>query len=271
MASSLRRKFDAVDETVDPKDFIQYLDKVRTTEFFWEIKRRTLALMNLHPGEAALDVGCGTGEDVLAMEAQVGPSGRAAGVDLSSVMITAATERSHENKSKAHFSMGDAHDLPFEAASFDAVRAERLLQHTPDPQKVLQQIVRVSKSGGRIVVWEGDLDLFIIDAADYIVSRAMQRFICDQFQNGAVGHRLYRMFRDAGLVNVNSIPLITNVTDLKLIESAFDLAASVRLATEKGIITPERGTSWFESLHAASVAGRFFSTVGGYITTGIKQ
>lgn len=271
MANSPRSKFDAVDETTDPNDFIQYLDRVRTTDFFRDIKRRTLALMNLHSGEAALDVGCGTGQDVLAMEAQLGPSGRAVGVDLSSVMITAATERSRENKSKARFFLGDAHGLPFEDASFDAVRAERLLQHTPDPQKALQQMIRVLKPRGRIVVWEGDLDLFIIDAADYTVSRAMQRFICDQFQNGAVGHRLYRMFLDAGLVNVNSIPLTTNITDLKLIEGAFDLAASVRLATEKGVITPERGASWFELLNAASLAGRFFSTVGGYITTGIKQ
>jgi hypothetical protein len=43
----------------------------------------------------------------------------------------------------------------------------------------------VLKPGGKIVSWEADLDLFIIDAQDYKTSRVMQRFICDSFHQGA--------------------------------------------------------------------------------------
>jgi hypothetical protein len=42
-------------------------------------------------------------------------------------------------------------------------------------------MIGVLKSGGKIVSGEADLDLFIIDAPDYEISRTMQRFICDSF------------------------------------------------------------------------------------------
>ena len=270
MAHSFRRQFDAVDKTADPSDFVQYLDAVRATDFFQEIKKRTLALMDLRPGDAALDVGCGTGEDVLALAAGVAPGGHAVGVDLSATMIATARQRSGKLHSAARFVRADAHNLPFRDAYFDAVRTERLLQHSPRPQIALGEMIRVLKPGGRLVIWEADLDLFVIDAPDYEASRLMQRFICDRFHSGSIGHRLYGMFLERGLVQVGSIPLVRNVTDLKLLESAFDLTASVKLAAAQGILESQRGRHWLDSLQAASAAGRFLSTVGGFITAGVK-
>ncbi|MBA3415813.1 MAG: ubiquinone biosynthesis methyltransferase UbiE, partial [Chloroflexia bacterium] len=81
MAKSLRIEFDQVDETTDPADFVRYLDATRATGFFQEIKRRSFALLDLHPGDAVCDLGCGTGDDVLALARLVEPGGRALGVD----------------------------------------------------------------------------------------------------------------------------------------------------------------------------------------------
>lgn len=270
MTKSFRREFGSVDKTTDPSDFVQYLDTIRTTDFFQEIKRRTLALMDPQPGQVVVDVGCGTGEDVRAMESRVGPEGRAVGVDLSATMIASASERSRAQQSQARFVLGDVHRLPFADASFDGVRAERLLQHTPDAGAGLREMIRIAKPGGRVVIWEGDLDLFVIDAPDYDASRVMQRLICDHFHNGAIGHRLYGMFHEGGVTDVESTPLIRNLTDLPLVESAFDLTASVKLAVERGLLEAERAARWLESLHAAAGAGRFFCSIGGYITSGRK-
>lgn len=270
MTKSFRREFDSVDKTTDPRDFVEYLDTIRGTDFFQEIKRRTLALMDPRPGDVVIDVGCGTGEDVRALEARAVPDGRAVGLDISATMIAMARERSRTQGSPAQFVLGDVHRLPFEDASFDGVRAERLLQHTPDAGAALREMARIAKPGGRMVLWEGDLDLFVIDAPDYDASRIMQRFICDHFHNGAIGHRLYGMFLECGVTGVESTPLIRNLTDLPLIESAFDLTASVKLAVERRLLESDRAARWLESLQAAGRAGRFFCSIGGYITSGRK-
>jgi SAM-dependent methyltransferase len=267
---SLRTAFDQVDRTTDPADFVHYLDTTRATDFFQEIKQRSYALLDMHAGDHVLDVGCGTGDDVLALAQRVGAAGRAVGVDASATMIAEAERRTAEAGVAAECMQMDAQHLTFPDAIFDGVRAERLLQHVPDPAAALAEIVRVAKPGARIVIWEADLDLFVIDAPDYATSRAMQRFICDSFRNGGIGHELYRRFKDLGQTDVQATPLTRELNDLALVESAFDLRASTERAAAAGIITQQAGLDWLASLERARDAGRFFCAVGGFLAFGRK-
>jgi len=270
MSKSSKIEFDSVDRTSDPHDFVRYLDATRATDFIQEIKQRTFAQMELRGGEIVADIGCGTGEDVRALAVQVGATGWTVGVDVSSTMIRTARQRSRECGSSARFVQGDVQQLGFRDESFDAIRAERLLQHIPDPQSALREMVRALKARGRLVSWEADLDLFIIDAGDYHTSRIMQRFICDRFHNGSIGHRLYKFFIGAGLVDVQATPLVRNFTDLSLIESAFDLTASVGHAIEQHLLDADQATRWLDSLRSASQSSHFLSVIGGFITFGRK-
>lgn len=270
MAKSPRREFNAVDQTSDPNEFVTYVDTVRRIEFFQEIKRRTLEIMRISTGDVAVDVGCGTGEDVCTIGRLVSSTGRAIGVDISSTMIKTARQRAVATHSQATFVQADVFRLPFRHESIDALRAERLLQHTRDADRAVRELVRVVRPGGRIVSWEGDLDLFIVDAPDYEASRVVQRLACDQFLNGAIGHRLHRMFLDAGLIEVGSTPLLYTITDFDLIESALDFNACVTLAVSRRLLDEARAIRWIESLSSANRAGRFRSVAGGFITFGCK-
>jgi ubiquinone/menaquinone biosynthesis C-methylase UbiE len=267
---SLRIEFDQVDQTTDPADFVRYLDATRSTAFFREIKQRSYELLHLHPGDHVCDVGCGTGDDVLALARLVSPGGRAVGVDASATMIAEAERRAAAAGIAADFVQMDAQHLDLPDARFAGVRAERLLQHVPDPAAVLAELVRIAKPGARIVVWEADLDLFVLDAPDYTTSRAMQRFICDGFRHGGIGHELYRRFKDLGLTDVQSTPLTHELTDLAHVESAFDLVASTQRAVANRVVTQERAAAWLESLTAAGDVGRFFGAVGGFLASGRK-
>ncbi len=186
-------------------------------------------------------------------------------------MIEEAPRRAAAAGIAAEFARMDAQHLDLPDAVFDGVRAERLLQHVPDPDAALAEFVRIAKPGARIVVWEADLDLFVIDAPDYTTSRAMQRFICDGFRNGGIGHALYRRFQDLGLTDVQATPNFRAFTDLDLVENAFDLRASTRRAVEAGLIDASRADAWLASLTAAHDAGRFFGTVGGFLAFGRKS
>jgi hypothetical protein len=55
MNKSVRSEVDSVDRATDPRDFVQYFDAIRATEFFQEIKRQTFDLMELRTGQNVAD------------------------------------------------------------------------------------------------------------------------------------------------------------------------------------------------------------------------
>jgi arsenite methyltransferase len=111
-----------------------------------ELTRRGLDLARLAPGDAALDVGCGTGVTVefLIRERSI----RALGIDSSSVLVSLGMAR---NASVPIF-LGDAEELPFAGESFDVVLLECALSLVRDRARALQECHRVLKPLGRMIV-----------------------------------------------------------------------------------------------------------------------
>ena len=182
--------FRSVDER-DAEKYIEYLDEQARSPFWQARKRETVEAMRLPPGGAGLDVGCGVGDEVRAI-AEV--AGRAVGVDSSEALIAEARSRSdHE------FLVADAQSLPFDDATFDGVRIERTLQHVEDAEKVVAEMARVTRPGGRVVAIEPDWDTLVIDARPLEVTRAVTRAWGDDIRHTDVGRRLTTLFRAAGL------------------------------------------------------------------------
>ena len=70
------------------EELAAYLDAV--AGLLAEDKRSSIEAMGLQPGDAGLDVGCGTGDEVRLIAERVGPSGRAVGVDISEDLLRGA-------------------------------------------------------------------------------------------------------------------------------------------------------------------------------------
>lgn len=270
MEEARKTAFDRVDAADDPQEFVRYLDATRGTEFFRAIKRRSLALLDLRPGDRALDVGCGTGDEVIALAGAVGPGGLAVGADRSAAMVAEGRRRAAEGGLAAGFVRGDAQHLPFADGTFAGCRAERLLQHVPDADAALRELGRVTRAGGWLVVWEADLETLVFDAPDRATSRRIAHFICDGFRHGAIGHQLYRRFLRLGLADVQAEPRIRAMTEFWLMETAFDLRATARRAAEAGVVTAAQATDWLASLEAAAEEGTFFAAVSGFLVSGRK-
>jgi SAM-dependent methyltransferase len=100
-----------------------------------------------------LEVGCGTGALSAAILAQCEPRSLIA-IDPSEGFIAAA--RSNVVNSRAHFRVGDAQNLPLEAASRDVIVSALVLNFVPDRQKALAEMKRVAREGGTIgfYVWD---------------------------------------------------------------------------------------------------------------------
>jgi ubiquinone/menaquinone biosynthesis C-methylase UbiE len=119
----------------------------------------TLDLAGLRGDEAVLDVGCGNGSYLWALE-QREHGGPVVGMDLSPGMLSAAGTRSPH----ASLMLGDAQTLPFADDSFDVVLAMHMLYHVPDRALGIRELRRVVRSDGvTLVVTNSDHHLREID------------------------------------------------------------------------------------------------------------
>jgi SAM-dependent methyltransferase len=96
-----------------------------------------------HRGQRVLEIGCGTGCDLL----QFAKHGAVAtGVDITPRHLELARQRVGD---QATVVRGDGRTLPFPDASFDYVYSHGVLHHSDEPRQVIQEIFRVLRPGGR--------------------------------------------------------------------------------------------------------------------------
>ena len=101
------------------------------------------------PGERVLDLACGTGavaERLARAGAQV------IGVDFAPELIETAKRRADELGLDIEYEVGDAEDLRFEDASFDAVASSFGIMFAPDQARAARELARVTRQGGRIAL-----------------------------------------------------------------------------------------------------------------------
>ena len=99
-------------------------------------------------GATVIDVGCGTGRALPALSAAVGPTGTVIGLDVTPEMLTVASIQS-----RGHLVQADARRLPLASASVDVIFAAGLVQHLPDPEAGLAELARVTRLGGRLIIF----------------------------------------------------------------------------------------------------------------------
>jgi SAM-dependent methyltransferase len=113
----------------------------------------------LLPGEEVLDVATGPGTIARMAAARVGPGGRVHGVDLSPQMIAEAQTKAGEGgAAPIEYTRAPADELPFPAATFDAVLCQQGIQFFPDQPAAMKEMRRVLRPGGRaaLALWADD-------------------------------------------------------------------------------------------------------------------
>lgn len=113
-----------------------------------------VAHAQLRPGETVLDLGSGGGVDTILAAHEVGPTGRAIGIDLLPEMVERATTNARDAgvDGWTEFRLGEMEDIPLEDESVDVVISNGVINLSPRKSRVLAEVLRVLRPGGRFCV-----------------------------------------------------------------------------------------------------------------------
>jgi SAM-dependent methyltransferase len=202
---------------------------------------------------------------------RVGAGGRVVGVDPSRAFVREARRRARpDGAGTPSFRVGNGLRLPLRSASFDAAVAVTVLLHVPEIDRVLAEMVRVTRPGGRVAVLDQDIGTLVLDLPD----RALTRRIVDGhaelfYPNPWSGRTMIRRLRAAGLRRVRGRVFV-------VVEPRYDdyvrslLVRRVDLALRRRLVTAGERQRWLASADAAAARGDFYMSLNFYAATGTR-
>lgn len=113
----------------------------------------TVDLLGIQPTDTILEVGFGAGRGIK-LAAERASAGRVMGIDLSETMLQVATRRNAQAilAGRVVLKQGDIATLPFEDQQFDKIMTIHTFYFWPEPSRITQELLRVLKPSGRLVV-----------------------------------------------------------------------------------------------------------------------
>lgn len=233
-------------------DYATYLQTASGVPAMAAAKAARDGLLNLRPGTSALEVGCGLGDDARRLADLVGADGEVVGVDVSTAMI----EQAQRADDRVRWTPADAHELPFPAGRFDAARAERVLQHTRDPQRVVDEMVRTVRPGGVVLACEPDWATLALSGEDQHVVDALRAAAESVISHPRVGRELPALLQRAGVRDVRVAAECVVIRDFALLEVLGDLAALMEVLVTDGHLTRAVAERFTSRLREDASAGR---------------
>jgi ubiquinone/menaquinone biosynthesis C-methylase UbiE len=162
-------------------------DEMRQQFFGDGVRQAAIAAAGVAPGQLVADVGTGTG---FLAAAALDAGARVVGIDNSDGMLAEVTRRFAGRGFEAR--RGDSDRLPLDDGEADAVLANMVLHHAPDPAAAIREMARAIKPGGVLVITDADTHTH-----EWLRTEQHDRWL------GFARPDVERWFVDAGLTRVS--------------------------------------------------------------------
>jgi len=174
-------------------------------EAIWPQERALLNFYRLPRNARVLDVGSGTGE-FSARVADAWPEARVVGVELLPESVEYARQRHAALAPRLAFEVGNAFALAQPDNTFDLVASRHMVQAVPHVEKILAELVRVTKPGGHVHVLAEDYTMLHMMSGpldpDVFWRKGPVEFSERTGTDSRIGRRAWSLMRAAGLVEV---------------------------------------------------------------------
>ena len=246
--------------------FIERLEFRAKDPTFVAYREAYLKLIDLPHTAAVLDLGCGTGVVTRAIAARAGFAGAVTGVDQSPEFIAAAQRLAADEGvgDRVEFALGDAHELDFPAATFDAAVAHTLVSHVRDPLAVLAEAARVIRPGGSVAIFDGDYASLTFGSADARLGAAVELALQSMIMSSPrVMRELPRMLREVRLrLAATQSHVYAEAGSGRFMLSLAETYAP--LAASTGALPDSDVEAWLDDQRRASEDGTFFAACNYY-------
>ena len=231
--------------------------------------RSLMHAAQLRPGEAVLDVGCGTGVLDRWLARRTRSRNRIVGVDVSTFFLreAAALAKKAGLENVIEFQEGRAEALPFPDGSFDVTMSSTVIQRV-NADQMLAEMVRVTKPGGRVAVvgHAHDMPRWV----NLPLGPALKSKVESPPWTNDPGHELgcddatlYRRFRKSGLSRILMFPHMGAFTDGPRLE----MLQTTILPT----LSPAEAEEWRAAVTQAEEEGTFFISTPFHCAVGTKR
>lgn len=265
--TGLGHGFHSVDAAPSASPFAEYLRTVSGVEAVAAGKRDRDRLLGLEPDGRALEVGCGLGNDARRLFASVGERGSVVGLDASAAML----ERARAGAPEVEWVLGDAHELPFPNASFDAARVERTLQHVADPERVVAEMQRVTRPRGVVLACEPDWATVSLSTKRQDLADVIRAAAESAVRHPRLGRALPALLADAGLVEVQVAAEALVVRDFALLNALADLPTLTAQIVESDGASQTELDGLVNELEHDAARGRLLGAVTLVTTWGLAS
>ena len=221
-------------------------------------------LINLAGVKNILDIGCGKGEDLYRIGQLAGDEVHLVGIDSMERAINAARDRVGDD-ARFQFVLSDASKgFPFGDGHFELVFSQNFLECVSDKDSLIQEIHRVLKPGGQIVVAHWDWDSQLINGSDKALIRKLIHAFADWKQDWMtdcdpwMGRRLWGTFSRSGLFTGRIESRVVVNTELEPDSMSHNLISDYEALVSRNIITSDEYQRFTADIEKTVENGDFF-------------
>lgn len=235
------------------------------------LRRRFLRFVPIRPGARVLEIGCGTGVVLRDLMALVGTRGEVTGLDPSRTMLDRARRLARGVRGgPLRLRHGDGNELPFKDGRFDVALAITVILHVADPLRVVKELARVTRPGGRVGLQDQDFGLVGAAHPDRaLTDRILDGVAARIYEEPYSGRRLPALLREAGLDQVRVLADVYQDCALTDFSRAF-LERRAENAVRFGIVDAPTAQRWLDGFNEYHARGTFVLTMNYFGAVGVK-
>ena len=268
MSTSRKDRWSKLDSPEGVASAARRLRQMSDTTSERRASEKWLEILAPRPGEQILDVGAGIGELTLPIARRVGGDGKVHALDLSAGLLKRARARAEQACLGAQIILdaGDAAQMPYDDGEFDAVFSRWLLLHVSSPARIIDEIKRVVRPGGRVVCVEVDWETLVVHPGDPEVTRRIVDAHVARQVDGRMGRKLVPLLRQCGLQQVSATPFVS----LDLWGDWLPILHSRLEVAERAGVPLDLLMAWWEEVESAPERGDYVMSFTQYAVTATR-